>query len=583
MSAKIVQHAHLAASFFEKAAMHPDKNLFYDKMDGQWQSTSYGQAAKNVRRLAASLIAIGLKPGAHVAICSENRSQWAICDLAIMACGGIVVPVYTTNTQKDHEYIIGHSQAQMIMCSAGPIEQSIKRVIIDKDQITDLIIIGPPTASDIRVKAACHDFDTLLAGTPPSPNDENLMAITGGEGVCCIIYTSGTGGKPKGVMLTHKSIQANIASARKLLEEGGVADESVFLSLLPLAHAYEHTAGLHLPINIGAEIWYCEGAEKISANLAEVKPILMTAVPRLYEVLYERITKGVRAKGGLSEKLFNRAIALGRRRYAGEHLSWFDTLFDKLLDRLVRAKIRNRLGGNLRYFVSGGAALHPDIGTFFLSLGVNILQGYGQTEASPLISANRPGRIKIETVGPAVEGVEAKLAEDGELLVRGDCLMKGYWQDQQATDKVIKNGWLHTGDLASIDEDDYISIIGRKKDMIVNSGGENISPAFIESEMIMEPEIAQIMVDGDRRPWLVGVIVPSDELMALAQEEQYKAVQKAVNRVNIRLAGFKKVRKFIIADDIFSIENNQMTPTMKVKRHIVGKCYRARLDGLYKK
>ena len=336
-----------------------------------------------------------------------------------------------------------------------------------------------------------------------------------------------------------------------------------------------------MPIQIGGQIWYCESPDKIASNLIEARPTVMTAVPRLYEVLYERITRRIQAKGGLSSYLMNKTIALGRKRLlaergAGARLNLLEILADHILSLLVRRKVRAQMGGRLKFFVSGGAALNPDIGTFFLALGVNILQGYGQTEASPLISANRPDQIRIETVGKAVAGIEVRVAEDGELLVRGDAVMKGYWRNKAATAETIRKGWLHTGDLAEMSRDGFITIIGRKKDMIVNSGGENIAPAHVEGEMLLEPEIAQIMVSGDRRPYLVAVIVA-------AEDADIDAVRHAVKKANIRLASHEQVRHFILADSPFSVENEQMTPTLKVRRHIVSEVYKDRLDSLYRR
>jgi len=309
----------------------------------------------------------------------------------------------------------------------------------------------------------------------------------------------------------------------------------------------------------------------------------MTAVPRLYEVLHDRIMRGVRAKGGISEKLFMAAVKLGTKRYEGRRLLPHEFFINLLVDRLVRTKVRQRLGGKLHFFISGGAALNPEIGNFFMALGINLLQGYGQTESSPLISANRPNRIKIETVGPVVAGVDMRIADDGEILVRGDLLMKGYWRDDAATAAAIRDGWLHTGDLGSVDKDGYITITGRKKDIIVNSGGENIAPGRVEALLTIEPEIEQAMVDGDRRPWLSAVIVPSEELrnIATSPDALYTMVGEAVERANSRLSQLERVRRFIIADEPFSTENGEMTATLKVRRHVVRQVYGERIDALY--
>jgi long-chain acyl-CoA synthetase len=386
-------------------------------------------------------------------------------------------------------------------------------------------------------------------------------------------------------MLTHRSIQANIDAAIELLAEGNVVENQRFLSLLPLSHSYEHTAGMHLPFQSNSEVWYCESTDQIAANLVEVSPTLMTAVPRLYEVLYERITRGVRIKGGISAKLFDLAVKLGRKQLEGRLLMPHEFLLNRILDRLVRQKVHARLGGNLKYFVSGGAALNPEIGSFFMALGVKLLQGYGQTEASPLISANRPQNIKIETVGPAVSGVTVKLASDGEILVAGDLLMKGYWRDDASTAATIRDGWLHTGDLGAIDKDGMITITGRKKDIIVNSGGENIAPGRVEALLTIEPEIEQAMVDGDRRPWLSAVIVPSQETHDMAKDPEHlkTLVADAVERANSRLSQIERVRRFVIADENFTTENSLMTATLKVRRHMVRDIYGDRIDALYGK
>ena len=435
-----------------------------------------------------------------------------------------------------------------------------------------------------QIKQISADFDIHRIETlwQSKETGQDIDISGGGADTCCIIYTSGTGGQPKGVMLSHRSIQANIDAARELLAEGEAEKEAIFLSLLPLSHAYEHTAGLHLPVQIGAKVYYCEGADKIAANLAEVRPTLMTAVPRLYEVLYDRITSGVAAKGGLSAKAFDKAVAIGRKRWEGHPLSLTERLLDRLLDKIVRKKVAKRFGGRLKYFVSGGAALNPDIGYFFLGLGINILQGYGQTEASPLISANRPGDIRIKSVGPKVSGVEVKLAKDGELLAKGACIMNGYWQNPDATKAALKNGWLYTGDIAEISKDGFITITGRKKDMIVNSGGDNIAPSRIEAEFLIQPEIAQIMVTGDKKPWLAAIIVPSEALKEQGGDAREEAVKQAVARANSQLASFERVRKFIISNEEFTIENNQMTPTLKVKRHILLSLYHDQLEALYR-
>ena len=575
--------ANLPAAFFAVAADNGGKILLAAKRNGEWQTMTYAEVADHVRRLAAALINQGIKPGDKIFISSENRPEWAIADLAIMAIGAVVVPSFVTNTIDDFAYIMGHSDAVLAITSGGELARKVAAATQRVDGVDRLIIMDETddlNAAGLQV----WRWSDLIETSLPLADLEERMSGMAGDDVCCFIYTSGTGGRPKGVMLTHRSIQANIDAAIDLLAEGGVAEDQRFLSLLPLSHSYEHTAGMHLPFQTRSEVWYCESADQIANNLAEVAPTLMTAVPRLYEVLHDRITRGIKAKGGVSEKLFRAAVRIGVKQIRNERLSVGEAMLNPVLDRLVRRKVKSRLGGRLNYFVSGGAALNPDIGEFFMALGVKILQGYGQTEASPLISANRPGQIKIASVGPAVRGVEVILSEDGEILTRGDMLMKGYWKDDEATAQTIQNGWLHTGDLGEVDDDGYITITGRKKDIIVNSGGDNIAPSRVEGVLTIEPEIEQVMVDGDKKPWLAAVVVPAPDLMQSSSGEAVQAaVAEAINRANQRLSKLEQVRRFLIADEPFTTDNGQMTATLKTRRHVIRAVYGERLDALYPK
>jgi long-chain acyl-CoA synthetase len=376
----------------------------------------------------------------------------------------------------------------------------------------------------------------------------------------------------------------------------GLGDE-VFLSFLPLSHSYEHTAGLYFPISIGAQIYFAEGADTLAANLLEARPTIMTAVPRLYETLHQRILRQMERQKGLRAKLFFRALELGKKRYANPRgMTLSERILDRVVERLVREKIRARFGGRLKAMVSGGAPLNPEIGLFFLALGVTLLQGYGQTEAAPVISANPPIRIKVDTVGPPLDGVEVRIAEDGELLVHGEQVMKGYWNDPEATRRTVVNGWLHTGDVGEIDRDGYIRITDRKRDFIKNSGGDMISPARVEGALTLQPEIGQAMVFGDRRPYLVAVIVPDPEFLArhvkanglsedpaalAADSGLQKAIGAAVARVNQDLSPLERVRRFVLAPEPFSVANGQMTPTLKIKRHAIRQAYGEQLLSLY--
>ena len=391
-------------------------------------------------------------------------------------------------------------------------------------------------------------------------------------------------------MTSHRNIFANCRGAHRVLEMLGLGDE-VFLSFLPLSHSYEHTAGEMFPISIGAQIYFAESAETLAANMLEARPTIMTAVPRLYETMHQRIRLGVERKGGVTQKLFDQAVAIGRKRLLSQTPSVGERLLDPLLDRLVRAKVRARFGGRLKAMVSGGAPLNPEIGRFFLALGVTLLQGYGQTEAGPVISCNPPARIKIDTVGPPVDGVRVRVADDGEILVAGDNVMKGYWNDPDATAQALEDGWLHTGDVGTVDADGYLRITDRKRDFIKTSGGEMISPARVEGYLTLEPEIAQVLVFGDRHPYLAAVIVPDADFIAgyapadlatLAADAAFtKAIATVVARVNQTLSPNERVRRFVIATEPFTIANGQMTPTLKIKRHVIREVYGTALEALY--
>ena len=397
-------------------------------------------------------------------------------------------------------------------------------------------------------------------------------------------------------MLHHGSILCNVAGAWKLLGKHIDYGAERFLSFLPLSHAYEHAAGQWVPIAIGAEVYYAEGLDALVGNMAEVKPTIMTAVPRLYEVMHGRVAKAMSGMKGVKKTLFLKAVAIGTKRYERKPLSLGERLLDPVLDRLVRSKVHARFGGRLKFFVSGGAALNYEVGIFFTALGVVLLQGYGQTEAGPVISANPVEGMKIHSVGPPLPGVECKIADDGEILVRGELVMQGYYGDPDTSAFLVRDGWLHTGDIGLLDEDGHLVITDRKKDIIVNSGGDNVSPARVEGFLTLQPEIAQAMVYGDKKPHLVAVIVPDAEaaaawaranakdraIAALCGDAQFHDhVSKTVERVNLGLSPVERVRRFVLAKEPFTTENGMLTPSMKIRRHVIRGAYGDALEALY--
>ena len=589
----------LPAMFFDQAGRLDDKPFLSAKREERYQAITWAAAARDVRRLASGLKSLGIGRGERVGVVAENRPEWVIADLAIMSAGAITVPAYVTHAIEDHRHVLANSGARAVIVSKPPLSARVLAAANQVETVHTVIMIEPAagqaSAVDIRT------WEEMLARGAGQADDipESVAAIEPDD-TACLIYTSGTAGVPKGVMTSHRNILANCRGARRVLETLGLGDE-VFLNFLPLSHSYEHTAGMMFPISLGAQIYFAEGAETLAANMLEARPTIMTAVPRLYETLHQRIRLGIERKGRLSRKLFEQAVAIGRKRGSLEALSPGERLLDPLLDRVVRAKLRRRFGGRLKAMVSGGAALSPDIGSFFLALGVNLLQGYGQTEAAPVISCNSPARIKIDTVGPPLDGVRVKIAEDGEILVAGDNVMKGYWNDPEATAQVLAEGWLHTGDVGHVDQDGYIRITDRKRDFIKTSGGEMVSPARVEGYLTLEPEIGQAMVFGDRRPYLVAVLVPDHDFAAglaaangadvangtvdwpalVGDPRVARALGAAVARVNSRLLPIERVRRFAVAAEPFTIANGQMTPTLKIKRHAIRDAYGSALEALY--
>ncbi|MGL6042929.1 MAG: AMP-dependent synthetase/ligase [Sandaracinobacteroides sp.] len=585
--------------FFGKAERLGPEAFLWHKADGQWKSLSWAQSAQTVASLATALAAKGLQKGDRVVLVSENRPEFCLWDLAIMAAGGITVPTYTTNTTRDHLHILENSGAIGAIVSTQKLARPLMEAALQASVCRFMIAIETIKLGQPGDQLELFDMAGLLAANPGSVADVAARATMRRSDTACLIYTSGTGGTPRGVMQHHGAILHNVAGCMDIIQSDFASDgrRETFLSFLPPSHAYEHTAGQYYPIGLGGEIYYAEGLEKLAANIEEVHPSLMVVVPRLFEVLRARMLKTIDKQGGLAPRLLSAAERLGRKRYAKGRLSLFDRPLDFVVERTLRAKIRTRMGGRLKAMVSGGAPLNPDVGFFFDAIGVTILQGYGQTEAGPVISCNRPAaKIKMHSVGPPLKDTDVRIAEDGEIQVAGDLVMKGYWNNPAETARVLSpDGWLATGDIGVIDEDGHIVITDRKKDIIVNDKGDNIAPQRVEGMLTLQPEIGQAMVYGDKRPYLVGVVVPDTEHMlewaaknavevaSLKSSSAFlRSVQAAVDRVNAQLSTTEKVRRVILADGPFTVENEQMTPSLKIRRHVLKKVYAERLDALYR-
>jgi long-chain acyl-CoA synthetase len=600
----------LVALFLDRADKLGDAPMLWHKAEGSWHALSWAEAARQVCLIAQTLRSMGLGDGDRVMLVSENRPEWCLADLGIMAAGCVTVPTYITNTERDHAHILDNSGARAVIVSTAKLATPVIAALTRSDAI-ELLFTMAPIRHAQEGSFAWHEWSALLAGDAAAARaavDARLKTI-GRDDLACLIYTSGTGGAPRGVRLHHGAILCNVGGAAQILAEDFGWDTSgreaeAFLSFLPLSHAYEHTGGQFLPIGLGAQIYYAESLEKLAANIEEVRPTFMVVVPRLFEMLRTRIIKQIEKQGKLPSKLLDIALSVGSRKQAGRRRIT-DVPLDFLVDKALRPKIRAKFGGRMKALVSGGAPLNPEVGTFFDSLGLTLLQGYGQTEAAPVISCNRPRLgLAMNTVGAPLKGVEVRFAEDGEILVRGELVMHGYWANEAETARTLKPNpvdpsgaaWLHTGDIGHPDAKGRIVITDRKKDMIVNDKGDNVSPQKVQSMLTLQPEIAQAMVVGDKRPYIVGLLVPDDEWArdwaraqgvtsdraALAENKAFRAaLREAVDRVNAQLSVIEKVRQFALADEPFTIENEEMTPSLKVRRHKLMERYGERLDALY--
>ncbi len=584
--------------FFAQAAKHAEDPLVWAKVDGVYTPQTWAQIEAKVTLLSRALRALGVEPGHRVVIAAENRAEWLVSEMAILAARAIAVPAYTTNTVDDHLHILNNSGAKGAIYSTAKIGERLLSAAHQAQACAFAIAMDPHHITQQPGGVRVYGWDEALSLGAGQPDDVAEVACQAARAdTAVIIHTSGTGGTPKGVMLSHGALLHNCHGATELLRGHAEYGKEVFLSFLPLSHSYEHMAGQIFPMSIAAQVYYADGIEHLTANMQEVRPTIMTAVPRLYEVMYQRIRKSIDQTQGFRRTLFDKTIALGSKRYEDpKSLSLWERLLDRLLERLVRQKVRDRYGGRLRYFVSGGAPLNLDIGIFFNAIGVKLLQGYGLTESAPVISCNPPLGFKLHTVGPPVADTEVRIAEDGEILVRGELVMQGYYNEPDATAAAITDGWLHTGDIGRIDEDGFLQITDRKKDIIVNSGGDNIAPQRVEGFLVLQPEIQQAMVFGDRRPHLVALLVPdpdflerwakengrSSSLAELSADAGFReALSDAVDRVNKELSVIERVRRFLIAEEPFSIDNSMMTPTMKIRRHVIKDVYGERLEALY--
>ena len=539
---------------------HKDKN---DKPI----SYSWGVTNTRIKILSNYLINV-ISKGDRCILLSENRPEWLISDIAIMNAGGVTVPLFTTYSETDYKYIINDCDPKA--CIVSNIEQ-FKKV---KNFIKDETILISIDQFDQNILCFDKIFEKFLFNYPEKIEQKNLYnKDIKRNDLACIIYTSGTTGNPKGVMLSHGGILSNCEGSREILDSLVKKDQPVFLTWLPLSHSYEHTVQ-YVQISLGAKVYYAESLEKLLTNMSVAKPTIITAVPRFYQNLYSKISINFSKQKGFKKKLIENTTLLGTKTLNNEILNFNEKIINFLCEKLVRKKIKNQFGGRLKAFVSGGGALDQKIGEFLNSIGLPTLQGYGLTETSPVVSCNIPGKIKIETVGPPFKTNNVKIANDGEILVKGENVMLGYWNMKKETEEVIKNGWLHTGDIGEITKDGNLKITDRKKEIIVNLGGDNISPSKIENLLSLQEKIKQSFIYGDKKTYLVALIV-TESL------ENKKEIEFYIENLNKTLSSVEKVKKFKLINEEFTIENGMLTPTMKLKRKKILKKYKEDLEKLY--
>ena len=521
---------------------------------------NWGDIKERIFKLSYKIKSL-INEGDRCLILSENRPYWLMADLAVMNAGGISVPIFTTYSSNDYEYILNDCKPSLVIVSNDTQFKKIKKhVNLNEQKIISFEEIG---ADSLLIKNILNEENYKKEIN--NKLKRNMPA--------CIIYTSGTSGNPKGVILSHGGILSNCEGAVELLETLTKKKDPIFLTWLPLSHSYEHTVQF-IQIIVGAKVFYAESLEKLITNMGQAKPSIMTAVPRFYQNLFTKININFQKQKGLKRKIINYTLKLGKKNLKKETLNLGEKIMNFICNILVRKKIHNQFGGNLQAFVSGGGALDKNIGEFLNAVGLPTLQGYGLTEASPVVSCNLPDVVKVETVGPPFRTNKVKIAEDGEILIKGENVMLGYWNQREETNKVIKDGWLHTGDIGEFDKNHYLKITDRKKDIIVNLGGDNISPSKIENILCLNEFIKQSFVYGDKKNYLVAIIICEKEI----KKEKIRLI---IENINKSLTLIEKIKKFIVFNEEFTIENAMLTPTLKLKRKEIVKNYKQELEKLY--
>ena len=566
---KINEVNNLLELFYEQYEKQNKDKIFLEFLKEPLQKYSWKDTYLNIIRLSKEISKL-INKGDRCLLISENRPEWMIADLSIMLSKGITVPAYTTYAERDYEYIIDDCSPSIIFVSDKIQYEKIKKIIPKKNFIKKIIIFDP---IDNFNDELILDIKKIFNNQDYNVRDFYNLEIYRKD-IACIIYTSGTQGNPKGVILSHGGILNNCEGSCELLKPI-ISDHPSFLTWLPLSHSYEHTVQF-VQIAVAAKVYYAESIDKLIKNMNSCSPEIMTAVPRFYQNLYQKINSTFNKAKGIKKFLVTKTVDLGKKKLFKVELSIPEILFNFFCEKLVRKKIKNQFGGNLRAFVSGGGALDKEVGSFLNAIGLPTLQGYGLTETSPVVSCNPINDIRVETVGPPFKGNIVKIAEDGEILVKGENVMLGYWNNVEETEKVLKKGWLHTGDIGEF-ENSFLKITDRKKDIIITPGGDNISPVKIENDLLKLDFVEQVLVYGDNKPYLVSLIVLSNDQKSLSNEK----ILEEIKRINRNLSKNERIKKFIVIKEQFSIENGMLTPTLKLKRYKIIQKYQKEFEKLY--
>ncbi|MBC8124726.1 MAG: long-chain fatty acid--CoA ligase [Candidatus Kapabacteria bacterium] len=575
------------------------KVAYASKVNGAWHKLTHDVLRENVELFADGLMRYGIVPGERVGIVSENRTEWAVVDFAMTGVGIIDVPIFPTLTAHQIQYIFTNCEATAVIVSNQAQLNKILEVWDEMPTVRLIVTMNQHTSNNPRVVSIMDVMERSRRESTAQERRtkyETLARRVRSEDLLTLIYTSGTTGNPKGVMLTHGNLIANISAALQIIS---VTDQDTFLSYLPMSHSYERMTGIYLAFAAGSTVYIAESIESVAELMKEVRPTIMTSVPRLFERIRTRVLGAVERDSKAKQLIFKWAMDVGKQWVGGKRGLWLSAQH-ALADKLVFSKIRARTGGLLRFFVSGGAALNVEVGNFFNIIGLTIIEGYGLTESSPVIAVHRVEDIVLGTVGPPLPNVEVRIATDGEILARGPSIMKGYWKDDAATDQSIdSDGFLHTGDIGAINDKGHLVITDRKKHILVSSGGKNIAPQPVEAVLLQSPFIDQVLLIGDGREYCTALIVPDAEALKVwakknniehgtlealvASHELHSAIEKDINVLQHHLAKYERVRRFAVIPTPFTVENGMLTPTLKVKRKVVTTTYATLIDNLYGK